>query len=92
MKEVVIDLESALRRGENILVFCRQGARRSATVVGTYLMAKTGASGKNVYNYLRALRAVVKDDVLRGLEIGPGKLQLHVDWIEQMSFLPWFCH
>ena len=92
MKEVVIDLESALRRGENILVFCRQGARRSATVVGTYLMAKTGASGKNVYNYLRALRAVVEDSVLWNLENGPGKLQLHVDWIEQMSFLPWFCH
>ena len=88
MKEVVIDLEAALRRGENILVFCRQGAPCSVTVVGTYLMAKTGASAKNVYNYLRALRAVVEDAVLWNLENGPGKLQLHVDWIEQKTFLP----
>ena len=87
MKEVVIDLEAALRRGENILVFCRQGAPCSVTVVGTYLMAKTGASAENVYNHLRALTAV-EDAVLWNLENGPGKLQLHVDWIEQKTFLP----
>ena len=40
MKQRVIDIEEALRRGENILVFCREGARRPAIIVGIYLMAK----------------------------------------------------
>ena len=88
VKQRVIDIEEALRRGENILVLCKQGARRSATVVGVYLMAKTGATGKEVYDYLRAVRAVVEDILLWNLEHGPGRLQLHVDWIEQKGRLP----
>ena len=48
---------------------------------------KTGAFAKNVYNYLRALRVAVEDSVLWSLENGARKLQLHVDWIEQKTFL-----
>ena len=57
MREVVTDLDEALLgqntqlggKPRNVLVFCRHGSRRSAGVVGLYLMCKTMCRGRAVY-------------------------------------------
>ena len=44
-----------LYAGKDTLVFCQQGARRSAAFVGAFIMMLTGQTGKEVYDYLKGV-------------------------------------
>ena len=44
-----------LYAGRDTLVFCKQGARRSAAFVGAFIMMLTGQTGKEVYDYLKGV-------------------------------------
>ena len=63
---VVKDLDARLQK-ENVLVFCRQGARRSSVLAGAYILAKTGEPYDKVFDYLRSLRALLDPVVKKDL-------------------------
>lgn len=66
--QVVQKIERHLQHpGNHLLVFCKQGARRSACLVGAYLIAKTRSEGPTVFRYLQRLRALLDPVVEKDL-------------------------
>ena len=59
LMNVVWQLDSALVNDRSVLVFCKQGCRRGAALVGCYLLAKTRLAPNIVYRHLKTLRQPV---------------------------------
>ena len=56
-------LDEFLQTKGDVLVFCRQGARRAAVFIGIYIMVKTGCSAAAAYEHLKGCRVIVEDCV-----------------------------
>lgn len=54
------DLEEALNAGRNVLVHCKAGIGRTATIIGTYLI-RQGLTGPQALDRIAELRAAVPD-------------------------------
>ena len=65
LKNAVMQIDEFLARGHNVLVYCRQGARRAASVVMTFLMAKCWMSSVEITHYLIKLRGIVEYDIIK---------------------------
>ena len=52
---------------KNVLVFCHQGCRRSASFLGCYFMCKTEQPAPLIFAYMKKLRAPIEDVVLQDL-------------------------
>ena len=93
MKEVMIEIDEALHgenpalggKGRNVLVFCRHGCRRSAAVVGLYLMCKTMNRGQAVYDFLIALRAPICSGTLPLLDQVERRTPQIRDWLQPLQ-------
>ena len=66
LQNVIRGIDQSLREG-SLLVFCKQGCRRGPTLVGSYLMAKTGCAPGVVFQHLARLRTPVEPRVLKDL-------------------------
>lgn len=60
LKTAISSINEALRKNEKVLVFCQQGADRSATVVIAYLMATYSLSFEDALIYVRSRRFIAK--------------------------------
>ena len=63
LKDLIINVYNEIKRGGNVLVFCRQGANRSAAVIGYILTALTGRPMDEIYPIMQSLRQIIE---LRG--------------------------
>ena len=89
LQRVIIGLDNVLRNeGLTCLCFCKQGARRSAFMVGAFIMCKTDARAKAVYEYLVRLRAIVEDVVETDLIAFESGCPAFRGWIENKVALP----
>jgi len=60
LEDTVEDIDSALRRGRNVLVHCQQGVSRSAAIVIAYLIRKRGMSFDSAVAFVRQRRPCIK--------------------------------
>ncbi|KAI9511421.1 protein-tyrosine phosphatase-like protein [Russula earlei] len=60
LEDAVEDIDSALRRGRNVLVHCQQGVSRSAAIVIAYLICKRGMSFDSAITFVRQRRPCIK--------------------------------
>lgn len=60
LEDAVEDIDSALRRGCNVLVHCQQGISRSAAIVIAYLIRKRGMSFDSAVTFVRQRRPCIK--------------------------------
>jgi len=60
LEDAVEDIDSALRRGRNVLVHCQQGVSRSAAIVIAYLIRKRGMSFDSAITFVRQRRPCIK--------------------------------
>lgn len=60
LEDTVEDIDSALRRGRNVLVHCQQGVSRSAAIVIAYLIRKRGMSFDSAVTFVRQRRPCIK--------------------------------
>ncbi|KAH9036573.1 phosphatases II [Lactarius hengduanensis] len=60
LEDTVENIDSALRRGRNVLVHCQQGVSRSAAIVIAYLIRKRGMSFDSAVAFVRQRRPCIK--------------------------------
>ena len=63
LKNAVLEIDKMLAQGHNVLLYCRQGARRAASVAQSYLMSKCHLSARNCHQYLTSLRGIVEESL-----------------------------
>jgi len=61
--DAVCDVIMCLNRGDNVLVFRHQGARRAATFVAAIVMVLTQCTGEEAYKHVWSCRAIIEDNV-----------------------------
>ncbi|KAI9444308.1 phosphatases II [Lactarius indigo] len=60
LEDTIENIDSALRRGRNVLVHCQQGVSRSAAIVIAYLIRKRGMSFDSAVAFVRQRRPCIK--------------------------------
>ena len=64
--------EECLHFRRNGLIHCAKGANRSGAFACAYIVAKTGVTARDAYDYLRSLRTIVELDTCRhGYKVRP---------------------
>lgn len=58
--ECIRFIDAQIAKKKNVLVYCKQGVSRSASIVIAYLMAKTRAKLENVHAYVRKRRIQIR--------------------------------
>ena len=61
-------IDAILERGDSHALFCKRGARRSAVMVGTYLMMKTRCDADTMYRHLESVRKCVEPKIVNDLK------------------------
>ncbi|KAI0264762.1 DSPc-domain-containing protein [Gloeopeniophorella convolvens] len=92
LEDAVEDIDSALRRGQNVLVHCQQGVSRSAAIVIAYLIRKRGMSFDSAIAYVRQRRPCIKPNsgFVRCLQEWENQWRPHskaVAWLEAVPSL-----
>ncbi|ETW76247.1 hypothetical protein HETIRDRAFT_412343 [Heterobasidion irregulare TC 32-1] len=75
LEDAVESIDSALSKGQNVLVHCHQGVSRSASVVIAYLIRKRGMSYQAAAAFVRQRRACIKPN--------PGFVRCLEEWERQ---------
>src|SRR5690606_8788462 len=57
--KIFMAIENFINNGKNVLIFCKMGSQRSATIVSIYLMIKYKMNFNAVYNFLKAKQPMV---------------------------------
>ena len=73
---------------KNVLLFCKQGARRSAAFCGFFLMCKTRCSARQAFDHLKGVRAILEDCVYLTLQAFENSKHIWQDWLNERYSVP----
>ena len=92
LKQTLDDIDQSLSSERDTLVHCHSGCTRSMTLVGVYLVCKTGCTAEKAYSYLRRLRPIVDPGLKQDL-MDFEKLGISEEFIprENRQALPYVC-
>jgi hypothetical protein len=64
LKAAIEEIDYMLAQGHSVLLYCRQGARRAASMAMTYLMSKCRLSASTCHRYLTDMRGIVESGLI----------------------------